>query len=133
MSSRWTYLISVALFCVAVFAGNIPILTKKPVLLTKLTPFISEQAYGTRQIDRSVQSSFGTPYQWTRLSVQYLFYEHGIGSHANSRYVYDIGGKFNRFTTDFGVDTEAGNKASVVFELYGDNRLLFRSEKMGRF
>jgi len=30
------------------------------------------------------------------------------------------------------VDTAAGERASVVFEIYGDGKLLFRSPKMGK-
>lgn len=123
----------VTLYVIGLFIANMPLITNKPIHLTTFTPFISEQAYGTRQTNRTVQSSFGGPYKWNRLSVQYLFYDRGIGSHANSRYVYDIGGHFNRFTADYGIDTESGVKASAVFEVYGDGNLLFRSEKMGRF
>lgn len=112
---------------------NTPLLTHQPISLTRFTPYISEQAYGTRQTNRAVQSSFGGPYQWTRLSVQYLFYDNGIGTHATSRHVFDINRKFRRFTTDFGIDTEAGTRASATFEIYGDGKLLFQSGPMGRF
>ena len=115
------------------FFLNLPLFTKQPVSLTKLTPFISEQAYGTRQTDKTVQSSFGGPNKWTRLSVQYAFYKKGIGSHANSKYTYSVNKNFSRFETDYGIDTESGTKASAIFEIYGDDTLLFRSEKMGRF
>lgn len=118
---------------IALFMLNIPLLQKKPISLTKYTPYISEQSYGQRQTNRSVQSSFGGPNGWTRLSVQYAFYKTGIGTHANSKHVFDINGKYKTFTTDFGIDTEAGTKSSAIFEIYGDNTLLFRSEKMGRF
>jgi len=131
------FLVAVAvgtLFTVSALAAkNLPLLTRSSVPLTAITPYTSEQEYGRRQTDRTVQSSFGGPEGWERLSVQYAFYKHGIGSHANSRYVFDINRKFTRFTTDYGVDTEAGTRASVVFEIYGDDRLLFRSEKRGRF
>ncbi|MEK7532817.1 MAG: hypothetical protein AAB542_00085, partial [Patescibacteria group bacterium] len=56
---------------------NMPLITRQPVNLTKFVPFISEQAYGTRQTNKAVQSSFGGAYKWTRLSVQYLFYDTG--------------------------------------------------------
>ena len=131
--SRTVFTGIIVLYIFGLIAANKALITGEPVHLTTLTPFISEQAYGTRQTNKSVQSSFGGPYKWNRLSVQYLFYDRGIGSHANSRYVYDIGGHFERFTADYGVDTESGTKASVVFEVYGDSRLLFRSEKIGRF
>lgn len=112
---------------------NKPLITKQPVSLTKIAPYISEQAYGTRQTNRSVQSSFGNPNDWNRLSVQYAFYRNGIGSHANSKYVFDIHGLFRTFTTDYGIDTESGSKASATFEIYGDEKLLYQSPKMGRF
>lgn len=112
---------------------NLPLIRKQSVSLNTITPYISEQGYGTRQTNRSVQSGFGGPNSWTRLSVQYVFYTSGIGTHANSRIVYNIHKNFRIFETDFGIDTEAGTKASSVFEIYGDNKLLFRSPAMGRF
>jgi len=133
ITSRKILILVALIWTTAIVGMNMPIIQKKPVSLTFFSPFISEQAYGTRQINRSVQSSFGGPYKWTRLSVQYLFYTHGIGTHANSKYVFDIAGKFTRFTVDYGIDTEAGTKASAVFEIYGDGKLLHRSPIMGRF
>lgn len=112
---------------------NKPLFTRQPVLLTHFVPYISVQGYGGRQTDRSVQSSFGGPQGWNRLSVQYVFYRHGIGTHAVSRHVYNVAGKFRTFTTDYGIDTESGDKATAVFEIYGDDTLLFRSETMGRY
>lgn len=128
---HWMFPLGVAAIGIVIL--NIPLITKQSISLTTFTPYISEQAYGQRQTNRSVQSSFGGPFKWTRLSVQYLFYDKGIGTHAASRHVFDINRKFKRMTTDFGIDTEAGTKASAVFEIYGDGKLLFRSEKIGRF
>ena len=96
-SSRFT--VYCLLFTVSVIIGelfflNLPLITKTPITLNKLTPFISEQAYGTRQTDKTVQSSFGGPNKWTRLSVQYAFYKHGLGSHANSKYTYSLNKTF---------------------------------------
>ncbi len=122
-----------AIFISGVLYLNKPLWLRQPVRLTAFTPYISEQAYGTRQTDKAVQSSFGGAYKWTRLSVQYLFYDNGLGTHANSKHVFDINKKFKKFTTDYGIDTEAGAKASARFEIYGDDRLLFRSESMGRY
>ena len=129
--SIWHLAFSIILVVGGIFFLNLPLFTKKPVSLTKLTPFISEQAYGTRQTDKTVQSSFGGPNKWTRLSVQYAFYKHGLGSHANSKYTYSLNKNFSRFETDYGIDTESGTKASALFEIYGDDALLFRSEKNG--
>lgn len=132
-TSRYIGLGVAGLLACTLLALNAPLLTKSPVSLTRFTPFISEQTYGTRQTNKAVQSSFGGPYKWTRLSVQYLFYNKGIGTHANSRHVFDIQNHFTRFISDIGIDTEAGAKASAIFEVYGDDRLLFRSPVMKRF
>ncbi len=126
-----------ALSCIFVISAlsmlNRPLISRQPVSLTKIAPFVYEQGYGRRQVNKSVNSYLGGPNKWNRLSVQYVFYPTGIGTHANSRDVYDINKKFTKFTTDFGIDTEAGAKASAIFEIYGDDKLLFRSEKMGRY
>jgi hypothetical protein len=71
--------------------------------------------------------------KWSPLSVQYAFYRRGIGTHANSYIVYDINRKFRRFSTDYGIDTQAGQGGSAIFKIYGDSRLLFESQKIGRF
>jgi len=47
--------------------------------------------------------------------------------------VYDLDGLFKRFTADIGIDTESGTKGSVLFKLYGDDRLLYQSEIQKRF
>jgi hypothetical protein len=39
----------------------------------------------------------------------------GIGTHADSRIVIDLGGQSNRFEADLGVDDEVGNAGSVGF------------------
>ncbi len=131
--SRVLLSIIIGLVLAGLLGLNAPLLTRKPVSLTTFVPFISEQAYGTRQTNRSVQSSFGDAYKWTRLSVQYLFYDKGIGTHARSKHVFDINNKFKRFTVDFGIDTEAGAKGTAIFEIWGDDRLLYRSDIMGRY
>ena len=113
-------------------ALNLPLLTKSPVSLTKLTPFISQQGYGVRTTDMPVNAA-GPSKNWNRLSVQYSFYKKGIGTHANSYIVYDVAGLFRRFTADVGIDTEAGAKGSVVFKIYGDDRLLYQSDVVKRF
>ncbi len=126
------YLASVLFAATVIMGLNLPLLVQKPVLLSKLTPVVSQQDYGGLAINKSVNSSFGTS-GWNRLSTQYFFYRQGLGTHANSQIVYDINRRFRRFTTDFGIDTEAGTQASAVFEIWGDERLLYRSGKMGRF
>jgi hypothetical protein len=111
---------------------NISLITKSPVSLTKLTPHTSQQGYGSRVTNMPVNAG-GASKNWDRLSVQYSFYKKGIGTHASSYIVYDLAGVFKRFTADVGIDTEAGSKGSVVFKLYGDDKLLYQSDIIKRF
>ena len=121
-------------FCIGtLFILNLPLMRNQRISLTKLTPFIHQQEYGMLSINMPVNAQKGNSKTWDRLSTQYMFYEKGLGTHATSTIVYDISGRFNTFQTDMGIDTEAGQKASVVFEIYGDNTLLFRSPVVKRY
>ncbi|OGG04248.1 hypothetical protein A2Z33_03810 [Candidatus Gottesmanbacteria bacterium RBG_16_52_11] len=111
---------------------NFILLTKKPVLITELTPIISQQEYGKRQTNMSV-NSFNGINAWNPLSVQYSFYKHGIGTHARSYHQFHVNGMFTKFTTDYGIDTEAGSKGTATFEIYGDDKALFISDPIGRY
>jgi hypothetical protein len=121
------------IFCVSlVTLGNLNYLRGKPIYLSSMTPYKSYQGYGARQKNMPVSAGYG-PKSWAFLSTQYAFFRKGIGTHAHSEITYDIGGKFSQLRTDYGIDTIAGTQASAVFEIWGDGKKLFASEKMGRF
>lgn len=126
------FLLSGFFLCIAIFNANLSYIRGKPMSLSSFTPWYSAQQYGKRVKDMPVNGGFG-PKSWTWLSTQYVFYRKGIGTHANSELRYDLNQKFSKFTTDFGIDTTAGTGASAIFEIWGDNKQLFSSEKMGRF
>lgn len=122
----------VIIFILGILKPHAGYYSKGQVPLTVFRTIITQQDFGTPQVDMSVNSSGGWK-TWNRLSNNYFYYRKGLGSHANSFLVFDINRMFTRFTTDFGVDTEAGTPATVTFKIYGDDRELFSSEKMGRF
>ncbi|USK36652.1 glycoside hydrolase N-terminal domain-containing protein (plasmid) [Bacillus sp. F19] len=59
-------------------------------------------------------------------------YKKGLGVHAASEIVYDIGGDYSRFTSEVGIDDEMGDdtSASVVFQVWGDENKLYDSGLM---
>jgi len=126
------FLVPSSLFLVLCVFLNLPLLTKSPVSLTQFAPLVSQQGYGKQTINMPTNAS-GPSKTWNRLSVQYSFYEKGIGTHAKSYIVYNIGAHFQRFTTDMGVDTEAGPQGSVVFAVYGDDKLLYQGDTIKRY
>jgi hypothetical protein len=54
------------------------------------------------------------------------FHEMGLYAHANSSYVYDLGGKWKQFTSGYGLQNL--NEGSVVFVVKCDGKEKFRSE-----
>lgn len=132
--SRCSYVLAYyGVILLAIIGLNTPLFFKKPVPLTKLAPIHQEQQYGRLSVNMPVNAKTENWKTWDRLSVQYVFYPIGLGTHANSKIIYHIGKRFTKFATDIGIDTEAGPQASVVFEIYGDNTLLFRSPVVKRY
>lgn len=130
--SLFSLLAPLSLLALFLFVKNIPLIMKQPVYVGNLTPIEYKQDYGGRMVDMPVNASLGIK-NWSSLSVQYAFYRHGIGTHANGYQLFDIGGLFHTFSFDYGIDTEAGPKGSVTFEVWGDGKRLFASEKIGRY
>lgn len=60
------------------------------------------------------------------LSAGGHFYARGIYAHAPASYIYDLGGKWGRFTGTAGA--AQGKGASVVFVILGDGKELWRSK-----
>ncbi|MBL8236050.1 MAG: DUF1800 family protein [Bryobacterales bacterium] len=57
-------------------------------------------------------------------------FTYGLGVHANSEIVYNLGKQFQRFVADVGVDDEVQTRGSVVFQVFGDGRKLFETTRM---
>jgi len=126
------FLILLSIIVVYILGKNINYILSKPISLTSLSPIYSRQDYLTPAYNKTVEASRGV-FFWNRLSNNYYFYEKGIGSHADSIIIYNLGKRFSRFKTDFGMDTEAAAEAKAFFIIEGDNKVLFSSQSKGRF
>jgi hypothetical protein len=111
---------------------NFDYLCGKPISLTIIKSVSEQQEYLPPIYNKTVDSNRGAS-NWNRLSDNYYFYNQGIGGHADSTISYGLGGRFSRFTTDYGVDTEGAAEAKVIFQIEGDGRMLFKSKVQGRF
>ncbi|OGG19999.1 hypothetical protein A3D03_06185 [Candidatus Gottesmanbacteria bacterium RIFCSPHIGHO2_02_FULL_40_13] len=125
-------IIPFALTAIGLTLTNSSLLLRQNVSLTAFKPIIANQDFSILQVNKSVNSYSGWK-SWNRLSNNYFYYRFGFGAHAKSNLTFDINKKFKRFTADIGIDTEAGTQASVVFQIFGDEKKLFESEKMGKF
>ena len=87
-------------------------------------PVSAQQDYGSLELDRSVQGQ--------TLTIGEREFARGLGTHANSRLVYDLGGRCTRFESWVGVDAEMKDytNSSVVFQVFGDDQKLFDSGVM---
>lgn len=133
ISWKWV-LVPVGFLFLGLIGINASYLFSPSVSLTAFKPILRSQDYLSLQVNKSVNSGGEKGWKaWNRLSNNYFFYKKGFGTHANSNIVFDLNRKFSRFSTDVGVDTEAGTNASIEFKIFGDGRELFSSGKMGRF
>ncbi|MBI3384808.1 NPCBM/NEW2 domain-containing protein [Candidatus Gottesmanbacteria bacterium] len=100
------------------FSRLLPTLNS-PISLTSLRSISIKQDFGTLAINKNLSNN------WQ--SVVFYFFHHGLSTHANSHLTYNLEGKYKTFATNFGVDTDAGDGASVVFVIIGDAKELFRT------
>ncbi len=85
---------------------------------------IPENDFAAVQQDKSISQS--------TMTINGVGYEKGIGVHANSWVSYHLGGQFERFTAEIGIDDAACSPGPVVFEVYGDGIQLYRSDLLTR-
>src|SRR5438132_279582 len=96
-------------------------LTMTQTWLDRILPEDASQDWGQLGVGKSVQ---GNP-----LRIGGRMFQHGLGTHANSRIVYDLGSRYRRFQAWVGVDDEMGYRpiASMQFQVFGDGRTLYDS------
>jgi len=100
---------------------------KQTISLTQIPHTYGAQGFGNLGLNIPVSSTF-SPTNQSFLSTNYFFYRQGFGTHAPSRLIFPLQGRYRRFTTDVGVDTQAGEQASVIFQVFADSqRLLYNS------
>lgn len=77
--------------------------------LSDLKPFVVEQGWKNLGLDKSVTG--------VGLSVGGQTFTKGLGSHANSRLIYQLEGSYKTFYAQVGIDDNAGDSASAVFSV----------------
>ncbi|MGW8971873.1 NPCBM/NEW2 domain-containing protein [Streptomyces platensis] len=98
---------------------------KPPARTTSLTArqwIASSDSFAPTRVNSSID---GHP-----LTIQGAAYPQGLGSHADSQLLYDLGGSCSALTVDVGLDDEVGANGSVVFQIYRDTTLVADSGLM---
>ena len=102
---------------VQVLGGRVQYLSQlQPVEVEESTVLAPPQPY---RMDRSSQGD--------AISIAGKRYPWGIGVHADSRLAFGLGKRFQQFRADIGIATRIGDRGSVVFEVLGDGKSLYRS------
>ena len=92
------------------------------VYLDTLEPVSVAQAWGTLQKNRSV---------WEKpMRIGSQPFMRGLGTHASSRIVYALDGKYSRFQAMAGAD--AAHYPSITFEVWADGKQIWKSGLMTR-
>jgi hypothetical protein len=90
------------------------------VYLDALAPASATQEYGTLQTNRSITE--------TPLNIGGRQFQRGLGTHSNSRIVYDLGGAYRRFQAYAG--GQNGSQATITFEVWVDGKPMWESGLM---
>jgi chitodextrinase len=102
------------------------------------TPLAPELAYLSQLNWKSATTDFGSvskdrSVNGKPIQLGGVRYERGLGTHAASEIVYDLGklGRtYTRFVSDVGVDDEVSQNATVVFQVFADEKKVFDSGTM---
>src|SRR5678816_4260092 len=57
------------------------------------------------------------------LSIAGKQFQHGVGTHAPSKWRLDLGGNATRFLAQVGLDDSASGQGSIEFIVYGDEKI----------
>ena len=97
----------------------------------------SAKIYFISALDLSqVQQGWGEPHAnksvgGKPLSIGGQSFTNGLGTHANSSFVLNLGGHAEKFSASVGIDDEADQQGSAVFKLLGDaDRVLWHSKEL---
>ncbi|MBC7328445.1 NPCBM/NEW2 domain-containing protein [bacterium] len=102
--------------------GELPVeYISQGVYLDSLQPKEAKQDWGELHRNKSVQ---GNP-----IHIGSRIFRRGLGTHANSRIVYQLDGRYRKFTAYVGADREVSAN-TVVFEVWADGKKLWESGLM---
>jgi alpha-galactosidase len=104
-------------------AGN-GMQAQEKVALSQLNVRLMTSGYGNSRANRSVDNH--------PITLRGTVYEHGVGTHADSKMILALAGKGNRFTALVGVDDEASANGSVIFKITADEKVVYTSPLMRR-
>ncbi|MFA6426735.1 MAG: NPCBM/NEW2 domain-containing protein, partial [Phycisphaerae bacterium] len=83
--------------------------------------------YGKLGID---ESSYMPGQKGSPLRIKDKLYKKGLGTHANSKIVIDLGGAYSAFESEVGIQWHGSDAGSVIFKVLADDNEIFNSGTM---
>jgi alpha-galactosidase len=87
-------------------------------------------ANGWGPVERNLSNGEQASGDGRPLTLNGTVYSKGLGVHARSEVNFNLAGRCSTLSADVGLDDEVGTSGSVVFQVWGDNTLLFDSGTM---
>lgn len=109
------------LFSTTAFLCSVPVKAQNKIELNQLNLNLMTTEYGSIRANRSCENR--------PLTINGKTYT-GVGTHAYSKMIVSLQGKAQSFQALVGVDDEVSSRASVVFRISGDNKILAESPVM---
>lgn len=94
------------------------------------------QAFPVESLDyNTIQQGWGDPHKFKSvdgnpLKVGGREFRRGVGTHAESLWAIDLNTSVDGFISKVGVDDEVGKRGTVIFQVWGDGKLLAQSGLM---
>ncbi|MCY6355045.1 NPCBM/NEW2 domain-containing protein [Clostridium sp. ZS2-4] len=94
--------------------------TNNVTYLSDMNWMSGSSGWGTIQKNKNI---VGNP-----ITLNEKTYEKGIGTHANSTIIYDLGGEYERFKSTIGLDDgTVREKGTIIFSVYADGNEIYKS------
>ncbi|MGE5611181.1 MAG: NPCBM/NEW2 domain-containing protein [Bacillota bacterium] len=85
---------------------------------------------GQGPVERNMSNGGKSAKDGGTLRLNGVKYSKGLGTYAVSQVTYNLAKKYTRFTSDIGIDDSAGNRGSVVFQVFADGKRIYDSGHM---
>jgi glucose/arabinose dehydrogenase len=103
---------------------------KRQVVYLSDLPFVGTPTNKWGPVERDLSNGENLQGDGKPITLNGTIYPKGFGVHADSEIVIDLGGKYESFLSDVGLDDEVGNAGTVDFQVWVDGAKLYDSGLM---
>jgi alpha-galactosidase len=82
---------------------------------------------GWGPVERDLSNGESKAKDGRSITIGGVQYTKGLGIHAQSEITYYVAGEFTKFTSEVGLDDEVGDKGTVVFQIWADDKKVYDS------